>query len=405
MKIFTIIKIAYTALGRNKMRSILTMLGVIIGVGAVIAMVSIGQGAKALIEANIASLGTNLLIVMPGTTTTGGIRGGFGSITTLTDEDSRAIERECSAVSMTTPSVRAVSQVVYQNQNWSTAVYGVNISFPAIREWSIEDGAFFNQQDIDTASKVAVLGKVVAGALFGGESPIGQFIRIRKFPFKVVGVLNEKGQSAMGQDQDDVIYIPYTTAQRRLLGITYVGSIMVQAVDSKSMGEAEKQIKDLLRQRHRLLPLQDDDFMIRNMAEIAATAASTANVLTLLLGSIASVSLIVGGIGIMNIMLVSVTERTREIGIRMAVGARSRDILSQFLIEAIVLSSIGGVIGVLTGITTSYAISYFLNWSTLISSTAIAVAFIFSAAVGIMFGFYPAQRASRLDPIEALHHE
>jgi putative ABC transport system permease protein len=405
MRVFMAIKIAEGALGRNLLRSILTMLGVIIGVGAVIAMIAIGQGAHASIRAKIASLGANSLVILPGSTTQSGVRLGWGGRATLRPADVRAIQQECPAIASVTPSVRTVSQVVYANQNWATSVQGTGIEYPDIREWPVVSGSWFTQQDVDAAGKVAVLGETVADWLFGRTDPVGQVIQMKNMPFRVVGVLTPKGQSPQGQDQDDIVFIPYTTAQKKLMGITYLHSILAAAVSPELMGEAIEQITALLRQRHSLLPWRENDFSIRPLADVAAAQEESSRTMTLLLGSIASISLLVGGIGIMNIMLVSVTERTREIGIRMAVGAKKRDILWQFLVEAVMLSCLGGFVGVVLGISGSKLITSVAAWPSLISWDAVALAFVFSGAVGIFFGFYPARKAAQLDPIQALRYE
>ncbi|HLG21970.1 MAG TPA: ABC transporter permease [Candidatus Manganitrophaceae bacterium] len=398
-------KVAVRALARNTMRSALTMLGIIIGVGAVIAMIAVGQGAKAQVEAQIASIGSNMLMVFPGSTTQAGVRAGAGTASTLTEEDARAIEKELSAARLAAPSLRTVAQVVSANQNWSTAVTGSVPSFFIVRDWPMESGSPFTQSDVDGATKVAVLGKTVGANLFGAQDPVGEIIRIRNIPFKVVGVLAPKGQSAMGQDQDDTVIIPISTLQKRIMGVTHIGAILVSANSPQETVVAEEQIRLLLRQRHRIPPGQDDDFSVRNMADIATAAEESSRVMTLLLGSIASVSLIVGGIGIMNIMLVSVTERTREIGVRMAVGARGRDILLQFLMEAVVLSLMGGLLGAAIGVAGSKVISVFVQWPTIVSPGSIVLAFAFSILIGIFFGLYPARRAASLNPIEALRYE
>jgi len=401
-------KIAYRSLRANRMRSILTMLGMVIGVSAVIAMVAIGAGANERIAAQISSIGSNLLLVLPGSTTSGGLRSGFGSAPTLTMADARAIGRELPAVRLAAPSIRSTSPVVYGNQNWSTLIQGVTPEYFEIREYRLAEGRFFTSDEVDASSKVAVVGRTVVRNLFGDESPVGEILRIKRVPFTIVGVLAEKGQSPQGQDQDDIIIAPITTVQNRLFGSGHPGSvgvIIAQAVDRESIGEAEREMVSLLRQRHRIGSGQEEDFSVRNLSEMLAVAEASTRVMSLLLGAIASVSLLVGGIGIMNIMLVSVTERTREIGIRLAVGARERDILVQFLIEAVSLSVAGGAVGILLGVGGSLLISRFAGWSTLISPGAVLVAFSFSAAVGIFFGFYPARKASRLDPIEALRHE
>jgi len=399
------LRIALRALGRNKLRSFLTMLGIIIGVGAVIAMVAIGEGAKALVRSQIASLGTNVLVIVPGTITQGGVRTGFGGVRTLVDGDAKAIMEEVPAVALASPTLRRGEHVVVGNLNWATLAQGVAPEFQQIRDWQVEEGRFINEADVASAAKVALVGRTVADTLFGSEDPVNQVIRIRKIPFRVIGVLAPKGQTSHGTDQDDVVMIPYTTMQKRIMGITHVQSIVVAAVSAERTQEAQQLITVLLRQRHRIQPDQDDDFFIRNLSDIAEAATNTARVMAILLGSIASVSLLVGGIGIMNIMLVSVTERTREIGIRMAVGARSRDIMRQFLVEAVVMAATGGIIGIVLGIGSSTLLNRLAQWPTLISPGIVTVAFLFSGAVGVFFGFYPAQKAARLDPIEALRYE
>ena len=398
-------KVAARALTRNTMRSSLTMLGIIIGVGAVIAMVAVGQGAKVQVETQIASIGSNMLMVFPGSTTQAGVRAGSGSVTTLTEEDAEAIGEELSAVRFAAPSQRTIAQVVSANQNWSTAVTGSTPAYFPIRDWTFQSGGPFTDSDVAGATKVAVIGKTVSDNLFGSMDPVGQIIRINNVPFKVVGLLAPKGQSAMGHDQDDTAVIPISTLQKRIMGVNYVGAILVSAYSPEETTIAEKQIKELLHQRHHIPPGMDDDFSVRNMTDIATAAAAATSVMTLLLGSIASVSLIVGGIGIMNIMLVSVTERTREIGIRMAVGARGRDILLQFLVEAVVLSVAGGILGVVFGIAGSRLVSAFVHWPTIISFQSIFLALGFSIAIGVFFGLYPARRAASLDPIDALRYE
>ena len=403
--LLTIIRVAFKALGRNKMRSILTMLGIIIGVGAVIAMVSIGQGAQQTISEQIASAGSNMLFVTPGSFSSGGVRMGMGTTSHLTVEDCQAIERECPAVKYASPLVRTNTSVVYGNQNWSTSVQGYDTRFSLIRLWEVERGSFFTEQDVATAQRVCILGKTVADNLFAGTDPVGQEIRMRNMPWRVIGVLQSKGQSGMGQDQDDTIIAPYTTVQKKMLGIIFINSIMVSAVTQEASSTAEAEITDLLRQRHHITRSEDDDFQVRNLADMAELANNSNQVMTLLLASIAFVSLIVGGIGVMNIMLVSVTERTREIGIRMAVGATGGDVQFQFLTEAVVLAIFGGLIGVIIGTVASKVISDALGWPTLISTTAIGAAFSFAAVIGIGAGWYPARKASRLDPIEALRYE
>jgi putative ABC transport system permease protein len=408
MKLLSSLKVALRALKINKMRSFLTMLGIIIGVGAVIIMVAIGTGASEMIAQQIASMGSNLLIVIPGATTSGGARMGFGSVSTLTSDDARAIRDECSAVKAVGPIWGGVTQVVYGNQNWSTGVNGTTAEYFEIRDWPLASGRIFNDQEMTGAAKVAILGQSVVDNLFENQNPLGQVIRIKKVPFTVIGVLSPKGQSARGDDQDDIVYIPLTTAQKKVFGSALpntVRAITVQARDIEVMEEAEKQINNLLSQRHRTQRGQLPDFTVRNLTELMATAQESAKVMTLLLGSIALVSLLVGGIGIMNIMLVSVTERTREIGIRMAVGARGKDILFQFLTESVVLSLVGGLIGIGLGVLGAELTSKFTGWNVLISYWALLISFTFAAAVGIFFGFYPAHKASRLNPIDALRYE
>jgi len=405
MQWFMTFRIALRALARNKLRAFLTMLGIIIGVGAVIAMVAIGEGAKATIRAQIASLGTNVLVILPGSANQGGVRFGSGAVRTLVDADAKAIARELPAVAFTSPLVRRQEQVIAGNLNWATLVQGVAPEVQQIRDWDLADGRFLHEGDVDSAAKVAVIGETVARQLFGNDTPTDEVIRIRNIPFRIVGVLSRKGQSSQGADQDDTVMIPYTTMQKRLMRITWVQTILVKAVSAERVEEAEEQITILLRQRHRIGPERDDDFNVRNLSDIAEAASTTARVMGILLGSVASISLLVGGIGIMNIMLVSVTERTREIGIRMAVGARSRDIMLQFLVEAVVMAATGGLIGILLGIGSSELLKKWAQWPTLIDPGIVAIAFLFSGAVGVFFGFYPAQKAANLDPIDALRYE
>jgi putative ABC transport system permease protein len=407
MNLMGTFKLALRALARNKMRSMLTMLGIIIGVGSVIAMVGIGQGASASIQAQISQLGNNMLYVSSGSSNSGGMRGGSGSGTTLTVEDIEAIENEVPSVRAASPNVRANGQLIFGNQNWSASggIVGVGDKFPEIRGWKVASGDFFTEVDVKTSARVAVLGKTVADNLFAGMDPIGQTLRVRNLPFRVIGVLEPKGQSQFGQDQDDTVIIPYTTAQKKLLSFTHVPMAMVSAVSADATFTAERQIAELLRQRHRLAPNEEDDFSIRNLTDIAETANASSQIMTTLLASIAGVSLLVGGIGIMNIMLVSVTERTREIGIRMAIGARSRVIRRQFLIESVTISIVGGLIGVLLGAATSIGIGVFLSWPTLLSPASILISVIFSVFVGVAFGYYPARKAAALDPIDALRYE
>jgi putative ABC transport system permease protein len=405
MKTLNIIRSAFRALRRNKMRSFLTMLGIIIGVAAVIAMLAIGQGAEYSVKQQISSLGTNVLIVFPGSQQQGGLRVGAGSMTTLTEEDAAAIQKECPAVAYVSPGTRSGGQVVAGNLNWGTSIEGTGADYLEIRKWAIEYGDFFSEQDVKGATKVCVLGRTVADALFPESSPVGQTIRLRNMPAKVIGVLAKKGQNAMGQDQDDIILAPYTTVLRRFSHFPYLRQILISATSPNSIPEAERQIKELLRMRHKTAFYDQDDFTIRNQSDLAATATATTEILTILLASIAGVSLLVGGIGIMNIMLVSVTERTREIGIRMSVGARSQDILSQFLVEALVLSLLGGILGIALGVGGSVAISKLASWPTIVTAFSIILSFGFSIAIGIFFGFYPARKAAQLNPIDALRYE
>ena len=410
MNVWQSVRIATRSLRVNMLRSALTMLGIIIGVSAVIAMVGVGAGAQARVAEQIQSLGSNLIIVLSGSTTSSGVRAGHGSQLTITEDDAAAIAREVPAVQVAAPSVRGIAQVVSGNLNWSTVIQGVTSVYNEARDWPVVSGRSVNPEDQDGATKVAVLGQTTAENLFGGVDPLDQIIRIKKVPFTVVGTLARKGQSSWGQDQDDVILIPLSTAKKKVLGASQanpraVGSISIKVRPDEDMVEAEAQIRALLRQRHRLQPFQDDDFWLRNLSDVLQTQEESSRVMTYLLAAIASVSLLVGGIGIMNIMLVSVTERTREIGLRMAVGARRRHILLQFLIEAVTLSLIGGIIGIALGVGGSHAISYLAEWRTLVAPGSIVLAFGFAAGIGIFFGFYPARKASRLDPIEALRYE
>jgi putative ABC transport system permease protein len=403
-------RIAIEALKVNKMRSGLTMLGIIIGVAAVIAMVAVGSGASERIQQQIASIGSNVIIVMPGSVTTSGIRLGAGNALTLTLDDGRAIAEECPAVASVAPLVRGNAQTVYGNNNWATSIQGTTPQYLQIRDVNVIQGSAFTQQDVDSATKVALLGKTVVDNLFGGEDPIGKVMRIKKVPFTVLGVLEPKGQSPTGQDQDDLIIIPISTAKKKVLGgaqanANAVATIMIEARDPASMKDAETQAQELLRQRHHLSTDQDDDFSVRNLEELFTAQEASAQVMSILLASIASVSLVVGGIGIMNIMLVSVTERTKEIGLRMAVGAKTKNILAQFLVEAVTLAVFGGVIGIAAGVGASTMISQFAGWRTHTGANAILIAFIFSALVGVFFGYYPARKAAMLNPIEALHYE
>jgi putative ABC transport system permease protein len=405
MRIESTFTIAFRALRRNKMRSVLTALGIIIGVAAVIAMVGIGSGAKAQVEAQIASLGQNVILIFSGSTTSSGIRTGWGGAGTLKIEDADAIRRDVSAVIGVSEEVVSTTQVAAGNQNWFTRIFGESADYFDLRQWPLAEGAPFTAQDVRSANKVCVVGRTTATQIYGNDNAVGQILRIKNVPFMITGLLTSKGLSPQGVDQDDVVVMPYTSAMKRVVGGTTLRNINVQIGDARQIQAAQQQIISLLRQRHNSRPGRDDDFTVRNQQEIADAATATTAVMTVLLGSIAGVSLVVGGIGIMNIMLVSVTERTREIGTRMAVGAHGRDILLQFLIEAVSLSSVGGVIGIIFGIGASKLLSLYAHWPTLISISSIAIAFLFSAAVGIFFGFYPARKAAALDPIEALRYE
>lgn len=403
------IRLAFRVLLANPLRAGLTMLGIIIGVGAVVAMVSLGEGASRLIQSQIASLGTNALIIVPGATTVSGVRSGLGGVSTLTVEDAKDIQRKIPAVADMLYATRAILQAVHEHKNWSTVILGTTPSFPDIREWPLAQGTFFTQSDEDGAAKVAVLGKTAAENLFErGEEMLGAQIRIKNVPLRVIGVLASKGQTFMGQDQDDVVIVPFSTAERKVLGTKFLGTvgiIILSATERSSIPQLVHDVRELLRTRHRLQASEEDDFTIRTMDDIAKASAGASRTMMIMLLSIASISLIVGGIGIMNILLVSVSERTREIGVRLAVGAKRRHILLQFLIEAVIMSMVGGLMGVLVGVAGARAATAIAGWPTIVSPQAVAVAFLFSAAVGIFFGLYPANRASRLNPIEALRYE
>ncbi len=402
MRFTNTLRVALRALRRNTMRSILTALGIIIGVGAVITMVSIGNGAKALIEASVASLGTNIVTVFPGSFSQGGMRSGFGGVTTLTPEDAEAISAEIANIDGVSPMVMDGSQILANGLNWRTSIVGVSPDYPYVRNWNIGQGGMFGDQEVKNLAKVAVVGKTVVDQLFPNEDPIGQTLRIRNLPFRVIGVLTPKGFNMSGQDQDDIVLIPYTSHMRRVSRRTNISSILIQASTPEKIDSVKLNVEDLLTQRRRG---REPDFTVRTQEEIAAARTESSKTMTLLLAAIAGVSLVVGGIGIMNIMLVSVTERTREIGIRLAIGAHGRDVLTQFLIEAILLSSLGGIIGVILGIGASELVSYYNGWPVLVSSTSVIVAVAFSASVGVFFGYYPARKAAQLDPIEALRYE
>jgi len=408
ISILSTLRIALRALWVNKMRSALTMLGIIIGVSAVIIMLAVGTGISRKISGQISSIGSNLIIILPGSSNQGGIRMGGGSQSTLTKDDADAILRECSAVSTVAPIHNGPAQVVFGNQNWSTSIQGTTPGILEVKDCGLTAGRNMTDQDIRNATKVCLLGQTVVDNLFGSMDPIGQIIRIKKIPFTVIGVLESKGQSLGGQDQDDTILIPLTTAQKKIFGTTIPGmvrTIMVKARSAEDLTIAERQVNDLLRQRHRIGPNKEDDFTVRNLTQILQMAEQTTNALTLLLGAIASVSLLVGGIGIMNIMLVSVTERTREIGIRMAVGAKTWDIRIQFIIEALTLSMIGGITGIIIGSSGSVILSTVFEYPSVVSPLSVLLSFGFSGLVGIFFGFYPAYKASLLNPIDALRFE
>jgi putative ABC transport system permease protein len=404
-RLFATLRIAARALRRNMMRTILTMLGIIIGVGAVIGAVSLTNGAKSQIEAQIASMGQNVILVFSGSFSRGGVRSGWGGAGTLTIEDADAILREIPGITIISPESRTRAQIAAGNLNWNTQILGESPDYFEIRQWPIVSGSSFSEQDVRSANKVAVIGKTIADELFPGEDPIGQIVRVKNVPFMIVGMLSGKGLSVQGQDQDDLMIIPYTSAMKRVQRVTTLNSIMVQAAKPTLLAPIQQQIIELLRQRHRITPGKDDDFTVRNQQEIAEMATAQSKTMTVLLGAVAMVSLVVGGIGIMNIMLVSVTERTREIGIRMAIGARGGDILLQFLTEAVTLSVIGGLLGIGMGIGVSKTLAAQYDWPSLIPTQWVIYSFLFSAAVGITFGFYPARKASRLDPIDALRYE
>ncbi len=408
MKFLQTLKIAIRALYTNKMRSFLTMLGIIIGIAAVIAMMAVGTGASYVISQQIASIGSNIILVLPGSMTSGGLRSGSGGAQTLSSDDSRAIMTECPSVAYAAGTLRTSGQIVSGNMNWSSVIMGGMPELFDIREWPVVSGRPINQEDENGAIKVCLLGQTVAENLFGAADPVGNIIRIKKIPFTVIGILDRKGQSPQGQDQDDAVFVPLRTAQRNLVRSQRTGivsSIIVKAKSEELISKAESEIQALLKQRHRISNGKDPDFSTRNLSEILAVAEKSSKAMSLLLGAVASISLIVGGIGIMNIMLVSVTERTREIGIRMAIGAKKNDILLQFMTEAVLLTMLGGLIGIALGVGGATTVSRMLAWPTMISFQSIAIAFIFSGAIGIFFGFYPAKKAAGLNPIDALRYE
>ncbi len=399
------LKVAFRALARNKLRSLLTALGIIIGVACVVAVVGIGEGARIQSEDRLKSLGTNFLMVMPGTITSSGARAGLGSSSKLSEDDVDAIRREVPSVSYISASIRTVGQIIYGNQNWSTSIQGAQVDWPLVRSWNLASGQFFTDQDDHAATKVCVLGQTVVTNLFGDEDPVGKMIRIKNIPFRVTGVLESKGGSTQGADQDDLVVAPYETVRKKIMGTTAVGQILVSAASDELVTRAQEELSALLRQRHRIAKAADDDFIIRSQTEMIQQAEAQSRTMSALLWSIAGVSLLVGGIGIMNIMLVSVTERTREIGVRMAIGARGRDIQAQFLVEALALSLTGGAAGIAVGLGIQRIVARFAGWPVAVQPSAITLAFLFSALIGVTFGFYPALKASRLDPIEALRYE
>jgi len=408
MNLFNLLKLAWRALMRNKIRSSLTMLGIIIGVGAVITMVSIGEGSKQSIRSQLSSMGSNMITIRPFSNATvgGGARLGSGGLQTLKVKDAAAIENQAMYVTDVSPAVSTNGQAINASSNWPTSLQGVSRSYLVIRDWKLVSGIAFTEDDVASADKVCLLGQTVAANIFnGGEDPIGKVIRFNKIPFKVIGVLEKKGENTFGQDQDDIILAPYTTVQKRIMAITYIQTIYASALDEKSSDTATKEVSAILRSNHKLKYTDDDDFTVRTQAELISTMSSTSQLLTVLLTAIAAISLLVGGIGIMNIMYVSVTERTKEIGLRMAIGARGKDILMQFLTEAILISITGGIIGVVLGISAAKLVTLFLSWPTLVSEYSVVLSFVVCAVTGVFFGYYPAQKASRLDPIEALRYE
>jgi putative ABC transport system permease protein len=408
MKLFNLIRIALKALQRNKLRAFLTMLGIIIGVAAVIAMVAIGQGSKQSIQDQLSSMGSNMITIRPSSNQTvgGGARLDASGLQSLTLDDIKAIQKQATYITAVSPAVQSKGQVINGALNWPTTIQGVSPDYLTIRNWPLKDGITFTLEDVNTADKVCLVGQTVVENIFGaGEDPVGKIIRFNKIPFKIIGVLSEKGENAFGQDQDDIVIAPYTTVQKRILAIPYIQNIYASAMDENSSAQATAEITDILRTSHKLKASDEDDFMVRTQAELISTFSSTSQLLTVLLTAIAGISLVIGGIGIMNIMYVSVTERTKEIGLRMSIGARGIDILFQFLIEAILISITGGVIGVLLGIGASRLVTLLLSWPTLVSESSIMLSFMVCAVTGVFFGYYPAQKASRLDPIEALRYE
>ena len=407
MNFSSLLKIALRALQKNKFRTFLTMLGIIIGVASVIAMLAIGQGSKQSIQSQLAGMGSNMLIIRPNSNVVAGARLDATNVQTLTIEDVKALQKQATHLSAVSPVSTARGQVIYGNNNWPTSMQGVNTAYlDLIRQWPLSAGVEFTEKDIDIQAKVCILGQTVVNNLFShGEDPVGKYVRFAKIPFKIIGVLSKKGENAFGQDQDDVIIAPYTSVQKRILSTIYFQNIFTSAIDENSTDAANMEISEILRSSHRLKDTDNDDFAVRTMQELINTFSSTSQLLSILLAVIAGISLLIGGIGIMNIMYVSVTERTREIGLRMSIGARGRDILFQFLTEAIIISILGGVIGVLLGILSTKLVTYFLSWPTLITQASIILSFLVCAFTGIFFGYYPSQKASRLDPIEALRYE
>jgi len=407
MKLINLIRIALRALQRNKLRAFLTMLGIIIGVASVIAMVAIGQGSKQSIQDQLSSMGSNMITIRPSSNQTvgGGARLDATGLQSLTLDDVKAIQKQATYISAVSPAVQSKGQAINGALNWPTTIQGVSPEYLSIRNWPLKDGISFTQEDVNTANKVCLIGQTVVENIFGSEDPVGKIIRFNKIPFKVIGVLGEKGENAFGQDQDDIIIAPYTTVQKRILAIPYIQNIYASAINEGSSAQATEEVSNILRTSHKLKATDEDDFMVRTQAELISTFSSTSQLLTVLLAAIAGISLIVGGIGIMNIMYVSVTERTKEIGLRMSIGAQGTDILFQFLIEAILISITGGIIGVILGITASRLVTLFLSWPTLVSQSSIMLSFMVCAITGVFFGYYPAQKASRLDPIEALRYE
>ncbi len=405
MKARTLIKVATQSILKNKMRTLLTMLGIIIGVGAVIVMVAVGQGAQSQIQDQINGLGTNMIVITPGSSSQGGVSRGAGSFNRLNINDYEKLRRESLLLSGVSPVLFTRTQAIGGQGNWRTTINGVTTDYQIIRDWQVASGRFFDQSEMRSMRKVAVLGKTVADNLFPGEDPVGQKIQLRNVPFDIIGVLAEKGQTASGSDQDDVVIAPYTTVQNRLSGWNFIGQILASTSSPADLPEAQEEIRLIMRESHDLAVWEEDDFTIRNQTDLADAAQGTTEVMTLLLAAIASISLLVGGIGIMNIMLVSVTERTREIGIRMAIGARGYDVLTQFLVESIVMSILGGIIGIGVGFAGASILGQLTGWSTVVSPETVMIALIFSAGVGIFFGFYPARKAAALNPIEALRYE